>query len=241
MKPLKISIIGCGWLGRPLANTLCKKFDVLCYTRKNISDDTLKYIYKPDSNSDFWKSDIIIVSISTKDNYLKTLEDIANFADKKSTIIMMSSISVYREFEIEVDENTTITNIALQKEAEELMQSLRKNLLILRLGGLMGSDRIAGKWKNVSKFSDGFVNYIHLDDVIAIIQKLIEQNIKTGNYNLVAPSYPLRSQVHAKNSELFGFKLGTYEGMTTRKVLSHAIVKKLNYTFIHPNPLNFWD
>jgi len=241
MKSSKISIIGCGWLGKPLAKSLSKEHHILCYSRKETSDASLNYIYKPDANSDFYKSKIIIIAINTKDGYLNTLRDIAANASKASTIIMMSSISVYREFDKEVDENTTITKAGLQKEAEELMQSLRENLIILRLGGLMGDDRISGKWKSTSTFSDGYVNYVHRDDVIEIVKKLIKTDIQNGIYNIVAPLHPLRSQVHQKNSQKFGFELGTFKNMTYRKVVSDAIIKELDYTFIYPNPLNFWD
>ena len=241
MKSLKISIIGCGWLGKPLAKSLSKEHQILCYSRKETSDASLNYIYKPDASSDFYKSEIIIIAINTKDNYIDTLKTIATNASKASTIIMMSSISVYREFDKEVDENTIITKVGLQKEAEKLIQGLKKNLIILRLGGLMGDNRISGKWKSASTFSDGYVNYVHKDDVIAIVKKLIQTDIQNGIYNVVAPLYPLRSQVHQKNSQRFGFKLGAFEEFTNRKVLSIKIIKELEYLFIHPNPLNFWD
>ncbi|NOR58106.1 MAG: hypothetical protein GQ474_06260, partial [Sulfurimonas sp.] len=156
-------------------------------------------------------------------------------------IILMSSISVYREFDTEVDESVVITNVGRQKEAEELMQSLRDKLVILRLGGLMGDDRISGKWKSVSTFSDGEVNYIHRDDVINMTKKILEQNIESGIYNLVASQHPLRSEVHKKNAKAFGLELGTFEGRTHRVVSSQMILKKLNYTFLHPDPLEFWN
>jgi len=203
---------------------------VECFSRKNTTDI-----------SSFWQSDIIIIAINTKDNYLQTLKKIAQLTKKTSNIILMSSISVYREFDEEIDESAKITKIALQREAEELIQSLRDKVLILRLGGLMGDDRVAGRWKTASTFSDGVVNYIHKDDVINITKKMIESNITDGIYNLVAPTYPLRSEVHKKNREAIGLELGKFDGMTYRKVLSNALIKKLNYTFLHPNPLNFWD
>ncbi len=237
---MKIGIVGCGWLGKPLAKKLCENFIVECFTRKEQNSNSLTYIYKPASGNHFWNNDIIIVAISTKDNYLKTLQKIADYTNPLSTIILMSSTSVYREFDTEVDEKANITKIGLQKEAEDLMLKLRNNLVILRLGGLMGENRISGRWKNISKFSDGFVNYVHRNDVIEITKKLIENNIKNGIFNIVAPNYPLRSQVHKKNSEKFGFELGSFEGLTYRKVLSSKIIKKLNYSFIYPNPLNFW-
>nr|WP_321267464.1 hypothetical protein [uncultured Sulfurimonas sp.] len=225
-----IGIVGCGWLGKPLYDFLSSIYNVECYSRDSTKDDSL-----------FWQRDIIIIAINTKDNYLQTLKKIAKLTAKSSTTVLMSSISVYREFDSEVDENTHITKSSLQRDAELLMQEMRESLVVLRLGGLMGEDRISGRWKGASVFSDGEVNYIHRDDVIDITQKILETNIKSGIYNLVAPLHPLRSQVHKRNSEIFDFEIATFEGRTHRIVSSDAIIKKLDYTFVHPNPLEFWS
>ena len=226
----KIGVIGCGWLGQPLAKELSKNLSVECFSRETTTD-----------GSSFWQSDTIVIAINTKDNYLKTLQKIAKLTKPTCNMILMSSTSVYREFDKEIDETEEITKPALQKEAEDLISGLKDNVLILRLGGLMGEDRISGKWKNVSTFSDGPVNYIHKLDVINITKKMIENGVKSGIYNLVAPMHPLRSDVHKKNSKDFGLTLGTFEGITKRVVSSEALVKKLNYTFLYPNPLKFWS
>lgn len=226
----KIGIIGCGWLGKPLSNLLSKSFFIECFVRN-----------KTKENSAFWQSDIIIIAINTKDNYLATLRNIAKLTNPTSNIILMSSTSVYREFNDEVDEGVEIKESSLQKEAEDMMKSLRDNLLILRLGGLMGDDRIAGKWKSVSVFDDGKVNYLHKDDAINITKSMIEKNITSGIYNLVAPIHPLRSEIHKKNSKDFGFELGSFSGMVNRTVSSQKLIKELNYNFLHPDPLEFWS
>ncbi len=152
----------------------------------------------------------------------------------------MSSISVYREFDTDVDENVSISDSALQYKAEQLIHSLRKNVIILRLGGLMGEDRVSGRWSKVKSFSDGPVNYVHRDDVIEIIKKFIASDIDNGLYNVVAPEHPLRSQVHKANANKFGFILGLFEGMTHRKVSSKRLLEHLDYKFLYPNPLEFW-
>ncbi len=226
----KIGIIGCGWLGKPLKEELLKDFDVECFNRETTKEDSY-----------FWQSDTMIIAINTKDNYLNTLEKIAKLIKPTCNIVLMSSISVYREFDEEVDESAEIRKPALQKEAEDLMSNLKENLLILRLGGLMGDDRISGKWKNVSTFSDGPVNYIHREDVINITKKMIKEDITSGLYNLVAPKHPLRSDVHKKNAQKFGMKLGTFEGMTKKVISSEALIKRLGYSFLYPDPLEFWN
>ena len=225
-----VGIVGCGWIGKPLQNALSDDFEVECFSREHTADD-----------SSFWQNKTIVIAINTKDNYLQTLKKISKLTSISSNIILLSSISVYREFDKEVDESAKITKIGLQREAEELILNLRDRVLILRLGGLMGDDRVSGRWKNTSTFSDGEVNYIHREDVINIIKKMIEKRVVDGIYNLVTPLHPLRSEVHQKNSKKFGFELGTFEGRTNRVVSSDAVIKKLNYTFLHPDPLKFWS
>ncbi len=219
----KIGIIGCGWLGKALYKRLSQNHTLECFDRVSTND-----------NSTFWQNDIIIISINTKNNYLQTVKKIKKLSSKN--IILCSSISIYREFIGEVDENTTITKKSIQKEAEEIFD----NTLILRLGGLMGYDRVAGRWKNNNKFKDGEVNYIHRDDVINIIELSIQKNIKSGIFNLVAPLHPLRSSVHKVNSQKFGFKIGTFDGNISRVVSSQKIIDRLDYKFKYPNPLEFW-
>jgi len=237
----RIGLIGCGWLGKPLAESLSKEHQVQCFSRKEQDESGLDYVLEPKEGHPFWTNEILIIAISTRDNYLKTLEEIAHKCAPSTSLILMSSTSVYKEFDGQVDETANITQKSIQVQAEELMLTLREELLILRLGGLMGDDRIAGRWKSVSRFTDGPVNYIHQDDVISIVQKMIHENIQDGIYNLVAPQHPLRSQVHHTNSEAFGFALGKFEGETDRIVTPVKMITRLNYDFIHPDPLAFWS
>lgn len=239
-KKLRISIIGCGWLGKPLYIILRENYQVSCFTRRQEEIYLDHYYYNPPKKSLFWDCDYAIVAISTKDNYLETLKQIALHVSSNATLILMSSISVYREYDGEVDEGSPITQSSKQVEAEELMQTMRDKLIILRLGGLMGDDRIAGKWNKVSLFTDGFVNYVHRDDVIGIVEAIISQKIEQGVFNVVAPQHPLRSVVHHSNSKKFGFELGEFKEMTYRKISSITVDRYIKYSFRHPDPLRFW-
>lgn len=236
----KIGIIGCGWLGKPLALHLIHTHKVQCYSRKAQTDSILEYCLNPGSEHPFWTNKIFIISISTKESYLQSLKDIVQNCPSAASIILMSSTSVYKEFETEVDEESIITQSGLQKQAEELLLSLREKVLILRLGGLMGDDRISGRWKSVSAFTDGPINYIHQDDVINIVDKMIKAEISQGVFNLVSTEHPLRSEVHQANSLKFGFKPGSFSGMSRRIVRSDKLIKTLSYSFLHPDPLEFW-
>jgi len=239
-KKLRISIIGCGWLGKPLYKTLRENYEVSCYTRRQEEIHLDHYYYNPPKKSLFWDCDYLIVAISTKDNYLETLKQIAFHVSTNAVLILMSSISVYREYDCEIDEGNPITHSSKQAEAEQLMQTLRDKLIILRLGGLMGDDRIAGKWSKVSVFADGFVNYVHRDDVIGVVGALLSQKKEQGIFNVVAPKHPLRSLVHRNNSKKFGFELGEFKEMSHRKIFSTALERDIKYSFRYSDPLKFW-
>lgn len=225
-----IGIVGCGWLAKPLSHELSKDLHVECFSRESTKDDSL-----------FWQNDIVIIAINTKDNYLNTLQKIAALTKPTCEIILMSSTSVYREFDSDVDENALITKTSLIKEAEDLLLNSKERVLILRLGGLMGEDRVAGRWKSATDFSDGFVNYIHRDDVINIVKMMIKSGVNQGIYNLVAPVHPTRKEIHKKNSRKFGSEIGNFQGFSNRRVLADKLIKEFEYTFLHPNPLEFWD
>ncbi|MCK9472169.1 hypothetical protein [Sulfurimonas sp.] len=229
-KNRSVGIVGCGWLGKPLSFELAKEMHVECFSRELTKD-----------NSSFWQNDIVIIAINTKENYLKMLQKIATLTKPTCEIILMSSISVYREFDSDVNESAPITKASLIKEAEDLLLGLKQRVLILRLGGLMGEDRVAGRWKSAYAFSDGFVNYIHRDDAINIIKLMIKSGVNRGIYNLVTPLHPTRKEIHTKNSKKFGSEIGSFDGFSNRRVSSGKLIKELNYTFLHPNPLEFWD
>ena len=224
---MRIGIIGCGWLGKPLGTHLSSQHHVSCFSRDN-------------TPKEFWDNELFIISISTKDNYLSSINNFLSHINPAASIILMSSTSVYKEFDEEINEEIKISQTSLQKEAEELVVQDREHTLILRLGGLMGEDRIAGKWKSVSTFTDSPVNYIHQEDILVIVSKLINKNIKNGIFNLVAPEHPLRSKVHKKNAIDFSFELGNFNGLSHKLVNGDKLIKTINYKFLHPNPLEFW-
>lgn len=218
-----IGVVGCGWLGKELSVTL----NANCYSKTTTTDD-----------SPFWQNKTIIIAINTKDNYLETIKKIASLTTAR--LILLSSTSVYREFNGDVDEESIITKPSLQKEVEDTLLSLHPQSVIIRLGGLMGDDRIAGRWSNASSFEDGFVNYIHKTDAIGFICAVVNKPELSGIFNAVAPLHPTREQIHTKNALSFGFTLGTFHGFSKRIVSSKRASSELGYKFLKPDPLGFW-
>jgi UDP-N-acetyl-D-mannosaminuronate dehydrogenase len=123
---VKISVIGCGWLGLPLAiNLIDKGFKVngsstsnekLAALKANAIAPFLVQLGKPNNNSlsDFLKADLLIVNVPPGRNN----EDVNDYSNKmvelakaisESTIkkiIFISSTSVYDEINELVDETS---------------------------------------------------------------------------------------------------------------------------------------
>ncbi len=238
---MDISIIGCGWLGKDLARVLKDKHRVFCYQRRHEPlDDGLLPAYLPKEDDPFWQSQCFILALSTRDDYLSSLERFLRWIPDSSRIILMSSTSVYQGYEVRVDEQMPIIRESLQFSAEQLVRHQHPDTIVLRLGGLMGEDRIAGKWQNSTRhYPDGPVNYIHKEDLLRIIPQCFE--LPADVYNLVAPQHPLRSEVHAKNARRFGYTPKHFDGISRRIVSGEELPHLLGYSFIYPDPLGFWD
>ncbi len=176
---------------------------------------------------------------------------------KKTTvteILYISSTSVYREVDKEVDEQDVLeasdSAAPFLVEAEQMMLALRgrdRKVTVLRCGGLMGYDRIPGKYVKGKKdmtTGDIPVNYVHRDDVIALIAALLAKGFPDETFNAVAPQHPLRRMVYETSCEEFGWKSPTFktafETEPFKVVSSRKIITHLGYTFLYPDPLTFY-
>ena len=123
--------------------------------------------------------------------------------------------------------------------AEEVLRE-HTNVTILRLAGLYGYGRQPGRrmaGKEVTG-GDAPVNLVHRDDVVAVITKVIEENI-SGIFNVCADLHPSRREVYTAQAERLGFEpphfIEPHEA--DHKVVSSEKLKGLGYTFWHENPL----
>jgi len=245
-----ISIFGCGWVGKALAQHLQPKH-IKASVQSLESFETLqiqdKYLLNKDNNyfhKDFYNSDVLIIAIPPRGEYLETLKQVLHYTAKKTQIILLSSSSVYPQTQGTVKEADTqnIKEPSLMLEAELLVKKIREDVLILRLAGLMGYNRISGKYTAGKRVKyNAPVNLIHRDDVTEIIHQLIEKQIKNEIFNLVAPEHPSKKELYQHNAKKFGFEATTFENDENKGkiVSSQKLIDYLDYKFIYPNPLSF--
>ena len=226
MKKLnKISILGCGWVGNALKAELEDKGDTVHCLSRDI---------KLNVSAHFYDVDVLIIAIppSTQE-YLDVLEATLYYLKKQNHIqvIFLSSISYY-------DGKASVV------EAETLVQTLLEDVIILRLGGLMGYERIAGKYTAEKVLtSDSRTNYVHRDDVVNILKHLIEQDVRGEVFDVVAPIQSTKQTIFTQNAKKFGFKTTEFlNGDEVGKELSPTkLCEVLDYTFKKPDVLAFWN
>ena len=164
-------------------------------------------------------------------------------------VIYVSSTSVYPEVNREVDETEPLaghdaTSTAIL-QAEGMVQGWGRDWVILRCGGLMGYNRIAGRYvagKKDLRTGDVPVNFVHRDDVVGIISRVIGQGTRNQVYNVVAPLHPKRREVYARNAAEFGYALPEYADgpLPNHKIVSsRKLVQDLQYTFRYEDPVSF--
>ena len=166
----QISILGCGWLGFPLAKSLLEKgFSINGSTTSLEKIDVLEkagisafqislFEDKIEGNLDLFlsNSNVLIIDIPPKlrgnssENFVAKIQNIIPFIEKSSVekVLFVSSTSVYEDTsDLRNVSEETIPNPDTESgrqllEAEQLLQS-NKNFqsTIVRFGGLIGEDR----------------------------------------------------------------------------------------------------
>ncbi|MBP6557839.1 MAG: SDR family oxidoreductase [Flavobacterium sp.] len=226
----KISILGCGWLGLPLAKALLKKgFSVKGSTTSMEKISLLQsagiepFIIQleeekiSESITDFLAdSQILIVDIPPKlrgnstENFVAKIATLIPFIEKSTIekVLFVSSTSVYGEDNELVTEVTPLNPDSEGGRQLAIVESLlQKNshfeTTILRFGGLIGEDRNPVRFlsgRENIENPDAPINLIHQDDCIGIIKKIIALNSWNETFNAVAPFHPTRKEYYTQKA-----------------------------------------
>ena len=215
---IKVAILGCGWVGKRLLQSLdANKYESFCLSR--------------DVEANNYNCDALVIAIPPRDNYLEVLTATLEKINPNTQVIHLSSISFY-------DGKPSVV------EAETLVQSMNEDVVILRLGGLMGYDRVAGKYTAGKVLtSDSRTNYVHRDDVVNILINIISNNIRNEVFDVVAPVQSTKKEIFSQNAKIFGFKETEFlSGDEVGKVLTPTkLCETLDYVFVKEDVRGFWD
>lgn len=247
---INISILGCGWLGEPLAHYLLEKgFSVKGSTTseeklnrlksKGIDGFQLQLEFLDDTVHSFLNADILVVNIPSKntDGFKKLISFIEKSTLKK--VLFVSSTSVYCDNNAIISEDTTdcFSESPLLEIEKMFQQNHHFKTTILRFGGLFGYNRKPGNFFSSGRLvsqPDAPVNMIHRDDCVEIIHQIIKQDIWNETFNACADLHPTKRIFYTKATEIVGNPIPTFienESLSFKIISNDKIKKCLNYSF----------
>jgi nucleoside-diphosphate-sugar epimerase len=226
----QISILGCGWLGLPLAKALLENsFSVKGSTTSVDKLSVLENLgiqphlitlseNETTGNLDSFleNSKILIIDVppklrgSSTENFVSKIKNVIPFIEKSTVenVLFISSTSVYGEENLIVTEETKLnpdTESGKQLvQTEQLLQSNSNfKTTILRFGGLIGEDRHPIKFlagRKNIENPNAPINLIHQDDCIGIIMEIIELHSWNETFNAVTPFHPSRKEYYTQKA-----------------------------------------
>ncbi len=262
-----ISILGCGWLGFPLAKKLvqsryCVKGSTTTTTKKFLlqAEGILPYQFSARPHMEglwgnFFEADVLFLNIPFKKNlsdprfYYQQIQSVFSIVEESSIkrVIFASSTSVYpddiglaeekREFTSDNPRSKVLWDVE-----HLLLESPKFKTTILRFAGFYGNDRKIGQFlTGQSNLSDGPspANFVHLDDCVNIVLKMIERDDAKGIFNVCSDEHPTRQELYTKAAQKLGLPPPQFNDRHSKnKIVSNKKVKDfLSYQFQHPNPI----
>jgi len=239
-KKTKVSIIGCGWLGFPLAKFLVEKdFEVKGSTTSENKLILLKdagihpFLIKAEEEligeklEEFFDSEILIINIPPRRRrpdveriHFLEIKNIFDAAQKGSVqkIIFCSSTGVYSNTNTKVSEAdipipSTDSTKALFKIENHLQSHTNFKNTILRFSGLVGGERKAGRFlagKQNVANGNAPVNLVHRQDCIQVIHEVIHQEVWNEVLNVCADEHPLRKDFYTQQARKQGLQAPSF-------------------------------
>ncbi|GAB3933384.1 SDR family NAD(P)-dependent oxidoreductase [Larkinella terrae] len=268
-----VSILGCGWLGFPLAEKLLddgylvkgsttSKEKLPIFWKRGLKPYELNFNPEPEGEdlADFFDTDVLIIDIPPKAGkqgdqfHPQQIQAVADGLRKTGAhepyILYVSSTSIYPDLNREVVENDVVTpdqSVAPAfVEAEQTILALG-NSTVLRFGGLLGYNRIPGRYvAGKQGLTTGLVpvNYIHRDDGVGVLYALVKNPQPGQTFNVVSPEHPTREAVYRKNCDDFGYETPTFaeppEPEAFKIVSPAKLIAAIDYQFEYENPLAFY-
>ena len=260
----KVGIIGCGWLGLPLAKSLIENNYIVYGSTTNkkklglLSNENINpfFLYLVEEGilgniKEFLENlDVLIINIPPKNKNTNEYSikirhlSIAIKESNLKKVIFISSSGVYGTNQGKID-SYTIPKPSSQNgtnlvEAENIINN-NFSTTILRLGGLIGPDRNPAKVLSSKKIvynPNGPVNLIHLTDCIGIIKCIIKKNKWGKTYLGVSPYHPSREFYYNSQCIKLGLKKINFDkksNQTYKEITDNNIVKELGYDFKNLN------
>ncbi|MDX1333970.1 MAG: SDR family NAD(P)-dependent oxidoreductase [Robiginitalea sp.] len=228
----RIGILGCGWLGTPLATSLLEKgYEVRGTTTRDNKRPELEelgvhsyQIYLSETGvqgplGSFLKGlNSLVVDIPpglrnqpdadfvSRIRHLEQALQVAGI----SRLLYVSSTSVFGSVQGTVTEDTipepeSTSGRQLLGAERLLLSNTSRQTVVLRLGGLLGPDRhpvFHLSGREIPSGGNMAVNLIRLGDALGALQYLISDPGASGVYHGVYPEYPSRREYYSAEARI---------------------------------------
>ncbi|WP_163131235.1 SDR family oxidoreductase [Agarivorans sp. Alg241-V36] len=263
----RISIVGCGWLGMPLAKSLLEQgYHVLGSKRHSeelaelsaagVEAYRLELDPQVESNNiaALLKSDLLIVNVppgrktNTAEFHIAQIANLLAAAKQQGLkkVLFVSSTSVYGPMQGVVDESSprlpeTTSGKALKQIEDDLLNDADLQASVLRFSGLVGGQRKPGRFLSGKTVSgpNSPINIIHRSDCIEIISQIIKRDCWGETFNASADLHPTKQSFYQLAAEQLGLPAPNFvDGAASNKVIAnHKLKATLNFQFTYPDPM----
>ncbi|MGX2966446.1 NAD-dependent epimerase/dehydratase family protein [Ursidibacter sp. B-7004-1] len=260
----KVTIIGLGWLGMPLAEQLIQQGWSVKGSKREVTENsqakliqyplllTANFPITPEVEQ-LLSSDALVINIPpSKINEIDYIDGIKRLVSQAilqnvQHLIFVSSTSVFPQQNGLFDENTI--PYAEDKSAQTLLAvenwllSQQIDVDIVRPAGLVGKKRhpvyyLAGKTDLKNALQP--VNLVHLDDCIRAIICLLNSPKGKRVYHLVAPIHPTREEYYrfvAKQCQLADLHFLEDKQPLIRVIQGQKICRDFGFSYQYDDPI----
>lgn len=239
-----VSILGCGWLGEPLATSLKEAgFSVrgsvrdpeklLALSEKGIEPYLIDIApeVNGEKTDEFFSSDVLFINFPPERR-----DDIETYHEKQianligaipspegKMVIFASSTSVYPNTNGVVREEDSLnpdkaSGKALLRVERLLMDHPGIDTTVIRFSGLIGYDRAPIKSIRRKKLvlnPDCPLNLIHRDDCVGVVRSVIDLDVRNTVLNATCDEHPTRREYYSREARKYGIPPPLFETEST--------------------------
>lgn len=267
---MRIAVTGCGWLGLPLAKELALSDHDIVATRRLKNDVKALTILGftgiqfslgdnlySENLAPIFNCDLLVLNIpvgrksQAADNFIENIESLLHYASRSKIqhLIFVSTTSVYGSSSGHITEQSPVNPVTESAKINVKIEQLLSTYFgdkgtILRLAGLVGSDRHPAKYlagKTDLTHPQQVVNLIHQTDVIKAIRKIIEKNVWGDMLLLCAQTHPTRDSYYTWAANKLGLTAPQFVTMDDKADKGKIIdgtksLSKLDMQLDYPSP-----
>ncbi|UYM18718.1 NAD-dependent epimerase/dehydratase family protein [Endozoicomonas euniceicola] len=265
----RISIVGYGRVGLPLAKALKEKgYDVTGtvtgsekrdkLVAEGLDTHILSFDPQPQGNlAAAMEADVLVITIPPSmrapQDYPAILESLADAAANSGIkkVLFVATTSVYPQTGDEVREEdatheaSPFLGFSWLPLEETFTQRDEFTTTVVRFSGLMGGGINPGMYfaGRELKGANDPVNMIHIDDCVGAIAAIIEQDVWGEAFNASADEHPRKRDFYTKACASAGIPAPVFsdEPSPYRIVNCDKLKQRLGYVFKHSDPLAALD